>query len=170
MKRRLYFILPDASVAQTVHKELLLARVEDRHMHFVAREGIDLRDLPEAGLLQKTDVVHGTQLGFTIGGATGIILGFLTTLFFFAEYNISGLVVLWMAAAGAIIGAWSSSMIAVNVPNTRLQSFRDDIEAGHVLLMVDIPARRTEEISAAIRKYHPEADAHGVEPTIPAFP
>ncbi len=170
MRRRLYFVLPDVTTAKTVHDELLLARIEERHMHFLARDDQDLRGLPAAGLLQKTDVVHGTQMGFTIGGVTGIVMGILTTMFFFAEYNISGLVVLWMAAAGAIIGAWSSSMIAVNVPNSRLRAFQKDIETGHVLLMVDVPASRTEEISDAIRKHHPEADMHGVEPTIPAFP
>ncbi|HEB59853.1 MAG TPA: DUF1269 domain-containing protein [Gammaproteobacteria bacterium] len=170
MRRRLYFVLPDVATAQTVHNELLLSRIEERHMHFLASDDLDLRDLPAAGLLQKTDVVHGTQMGFTIGGATGIVMGILTTMFFFAEYNVSGLVVLWMAAAGAIIGAWSSSMIAVNVPNTRLKAFKEDIDAGHVLLMVDVQASRAEEISALIRKHHPEADIHGVEPTIPAFP
>ena len=170
MRRRLYFVLPDLPSVKKIHNELLLAKIEERHMHVLARDDMDLSDLPEAGLLQKSDVVHGTQIGFTIGGATGIALGVLASAFVFTESGVSGLIVLWMAAAGAIIGAWSSSMIAVNVRNTRLKSFDKEIHDGHVLLMVDVPPGQVEEVSALIRRYHPGADSHGVEPTIPAFP
>ena len=170
MRRRLYFVLPDVESARKVHNELLLARVEERHMHVMARDGTDLSGLPEAGLLQRSDVVHGTQLGFTIGGAVGIGLGIIASTLVFAGTGVGGLIVLWMALAGAIIGAWSSSMIAVNVPNTRLQAFESEIADGQVLYMVDVRSNQTDEVSSLIRRYHPEADSHGVEHTIPAFP
>jgi hypothetical protein len=34
--RRLYFLLPDLAVTRTVVDELLLARVEERHIHIIA--------------------------------------------------------------------------------------------------------------------------------------
>jgi hypothetical protein len=37
-------------------------------------------------------------------------------------------------------------------------------------MMVDVPGDRVDEITAAIRKHHPEAHVKGTEPTIPAFP
>ena len=41
---------------------------------------------------------------------------------------------------------------------------------GHVLMMVDVPKGKVETVTKMIRRHHPEADMHGIEPTIPAFP
>ena len=48
--RRLYFLLPDTDCAPQRVDDLLLARVEERHMHLTAKEGVALADLPEAGI------------------------------------------------------------------------------------------------------------------------
>ena len=58
MKRRLYWLLPEVESARRTADDLLLARVEDRHMHFLARRGTDLGELHEASVLQKSDVRH----------------------------------------------------------------------------------------------------------------
>src|SRR5213079_2392246 len=58
MRRRLYFLLPDVESARHTADDLLLARVEDRHMHFLARRGTDLGELHEASYLFKTDLLH----------------------------------------------------------------------------------------------------------------
>ena len=61
-------------------------------------------------------------------------------------------------------------MIGVGVPNTQIQQFEKAIEAGEVLMMVDVPKERVEEIEKLIYAHHPEADMKGTEPHIPAFP
>src|SRR6476469_5636464 len=58
-RQRLYYLLPDVASAQEMMNELLLARIEARHMHFLAKRGTPLGDLPEASVLQKTDIVPG---------------------------------------------------------------------------------------------------------------
>ena len=68
MRRRLYFLLPDLESARRTADDLLLARVDDRHMRFLARRGSDLGDLHEANYLQKTDMTHGASVGFALGG------------------------------------------------------------------------------------------------------
>src|SRR5947208_17052213 len=75
MKRRLYFLLPDVASATRAANDLLLARVEDRHMHFLARRGTDLGELHEAGYLFKTDLVRGAGIGFVLGVLGGVVLG-----------------------------------------------------------------------------------------------
>ena len=67
MRRRLYFILPDVESARRTADDLLLARVEDRHMRFLARRGTELDPLHEAGYLDKTDMVHGAAVGLALG-------------------------------------------------------------------------------------------------------
>ncbi|MEP7069413.1 MAG: DUF1269 domain-containing protein, partial [Usitatibacter sp.] len=77
MRLRMYVTLPDVSSARMLANDLLLARIEDRHMHFLARRGTDLGELHEASYLQKTDTVHGAFVGFVIGGLMGVLVGLL---------------------------------------------------------------------------------------------
>ena len=48
MTHRLYFVLPDVASARQLADDLLLARVEDRRMHFLAKRGTELGALHEA--------------------------------------------------------------------------------------------------------------------------
>jgi hypothetical protein len=48
MRRRLYFLLPDVVSARQTVADLLLARIEDRHMRVLAKRGTDLGELHEA--------------------------------------------------------------------------------------------------------------------------
>jgi hypothetical protein len=61
-------------------------------------------------------------------------------------------------------------MVASSIPNSRLKGFASALAAGHVLMMVDAPSGRVDEISKRIAAHHPEAMGSGIEPTIPAFP
>ena len=170
MRRRLYFILPDIDSARGMLNEMLLARIEINHIHFLARRDTLPDDLPEANVLQKTDVVHGAQLGMTIGGVAGIIGGLLIVLFPPRGVSLQLVTVLLAALFGALFGAWASSMAASAVPNSKLKAFHPEIERGKVLMMVDVPMRRVQEIRELIARRHPEAVSGGFEPTIPAFP
>lgn len=169
MRRRLYFMLPDANTAHRVLDEMLLARIEERHIHFLARRGTLPPGLPEASVLQKTDIVHGAEIGLVIGGGTGVIAGILLVLFPPSGMALQLVTVLITALLGALFGAWMSSMAASAVPNSMLKRFQHDIESGKVLMMIDVPLRREKEISGLITARHPEIVSGGIEPTL-AFP
>src|SRR5512138_3312038 len=77
MRLRMYVTLPDVQSARQLANDLLLARIEDRHMHFLARRGTDLGELHEASYLHKTDAVHGAFVGLVIGGVMGVLVGLL---------------------------------------------------------------------------------------------
>ena len=81
MRRRLYFLLPDIDSAHRTADDLLLARVEDRHMRFLAKRGTDLGELHEAGYFDKTDLVHGAGVGLGLGAAAGMIVGALVVAY-----------------------------------------------------------------------------------------
>lgn len=170
MRRRLYFLVPDVPAAQRIRDQLLLARIEDAHLHVLAKDGTPLDDLHEASILQKTDFVHGAEIGLTIGGGIGIAAGLLVILFPPAGINMQLVTVLITALLGAVFGAWVASMKASSVPNSRLKNFEAAIEAGQILIMVDVPASRVAEIRALITSHYPEARDSGTEPAIPAFP
>ena len=170
MRLRMYVTLPDLRSARQLANDLLLARVEDKHMHFLARRGTDLGELHEASYLQKTDAVHGAFTGLVIGGIVGVLVGLLLVYFPPGGASIQLVAVLIAAVVGAFLGTWVASMVGLQVPNSRLRSFERDIQEGKILLMLDVPSGRYEEIHEIIGRTHPEAVDGGNEPTVPAFP
>ena len=171
MRRRIYWLLPDMASARRTMDDLLLARISESHIHFVARENADMSGLHAANLLQTSDVVRSAQAGLVIGGAVGAVLGVVVAMVFpiFGNSPEWGMIAV-LSIVGAGFGAWASSMIGVSTPNNRLKRFESAIEQGQILLMVDSPRSRVEEIEARLEALHPEAHLEGVEPNIPAFP
>lgn len=170
MRRRLYFMLPDVPSARAMLDELLLARIEERYIHFHAKDGTLLPDMPEANFLQKTDLVHGAEVGMVIGGLSGLLAGSLLLIFPPEGLELRTIALLVAGFGGALFGAWASGMAAAAIPSSRLKPFTEGIEQGKVLLIIDLPMRRVKEIEEMIAKRHPEIKFGGVEAHIPAFP
>jgi hypothetical protein len=170
--RRLYFLIPNIDSAKTIVDELLLARIEERHIHIAAKDHHALTEahLPEAGLLQESDFVPAVERGVAIGGATGVLAGIAAVTIPGAALALGGGAILGIGLAGAGVGAWMSGMIGVSVPSSRLKEFEAAIEEGNLLMMVDVPKARVDEITELVKSHHPEAHIEGTEPVIPAFP
>ncbi len=171
MRRRIYWLLPDLASARRTMDDLLLARIAEPHIHFIARDGAELSGLHAANLLQTSDIVRAAQSGVVVGGAAGVLCGAVLALLgpvldSTPQWGLIGV----LAIAGGIFGAWSASMIGASTPSHRLLRFMPAIERGDYLLMVDVPRRRVDEIEERLAALHPEARLAGVEPGIPAFP
>ncbi|MED5622330.1 DUF1269 domain-containing protein [Ideonella sp. BN130291] len=170
MRRRIYWLLPDLASARRTMDDLLLARIDEKHMHFVGSDSTDLSGLHAANVLQTSDLIPAAQSGLVIGGAVGVLAGVAAAL-----YPIVGDTPQWgvvgvLAVVGGLFGAWSSSMLGSSAPNRRLKRFELAIERGQILLMVDVPRSRLEEVEELLQMRHPEGHFEGVEPAIPAFP
>jgi hypothetical protein len=172
MRKRIYWLLPDLDSARNTMKDLLLARIEVRHIHFVAREDADMRGLHAANVLQTSDVVRSAEIGLIVGAGLGGLLGALVAVLYPIGSDTLqwGIVAPGLAVFGALFGTWASSMIGVSIPSKRLQRFAGQIERGRVFLMVDVPMWRVEAIEKRLQELHPEAHLEGTEPDIPAFP
>lgn len=170
--RRLYFLIPTVDSATKIVDELLLARIEQRHIHIAAADHHALLEanLPEAGLLQESDFVPAVERGLAIGGATGILAGIAAVAIPGVGLVLGGGAILGIGLAGAGLGAWASGMIGVSAPSTRLKEFESAISEGNLLMMVDVPKQQVDEVTELIRKHHPEVEVEGTEPVIPAFP
>jgi len=170
--RRLYFLIPTVDSATKIVDELLLARIEQRHIHIAAADHHALLEanLPEAGLLQESDFVPAVERGLAIGGATGILAGIAAVALPGVGLVLGGGAILGIGLAGAGLGAWASGMIGVSAPSTRLKEFESAISEGNLLMMVDVPKQQVDEVTELIRKHHPEVVVEGTEPVIPAFP
>jgi hypothetical protein len=170
MNRRLYFVLPDKQSAQQIERELLLQRFDGNHIRFLTGGDTALDDLPQAGPLQTGDIKRGIKFGVLSGGLTGIGAGLLMVLIpaLHTGLGIGAMPVL--AVTGALFGAWAGGLVGASVPSTGLKPFAGDLDSGRIVLMLDAPKKRIQEIARFIMQRHPEADNRGIDPSIPAFP
>lgn len=168
--RRIYFLVPDITTTQKIVDDLLLARIEEKHIHVIAKRGTPLEDLPEANLLQKSDFVPAVEQGMALGGATGLLAGLVAVALPPASTVIAGGVLLATTLAGAGVGSWLSGMVGMSVGNRRTKEFEDEIEAGKLLVLADVPADRVNEIEDRVKQHLPQVEVEQTEPRVPAFP
>ncbi|MGV3743197.1 MAG: DUF1269 domain-containing protein [Burkholderiaceae bacterium] len=168
--RRIYFLLPDVASAKRVVSELLLKHIEERHIHIIAREHTPLEDLPEAKLAQSSDLVPAIERGIAAGGLCGAIAGLLAVTFPPAGLVFGGGALLGLVLFGAGFGAWMSGMVGAGLPNSHIEKYEKAVSAGALLMLIDVPRDRVEEIEDVVKQNHPEAKLEGVDPDIPLFP
>ena len=166
--RRIYFLAPNIEISKKIVDELLLARIEERRIHVLAKRGTPMENLPEAGYMQKTDFVPALEQGLALGGVIGLVAGLVAVALPVGPV-LAGGVVLATSLGGAGAGALISSMVGSSIGNRRIKQFEEDMEKGKFLFMIDVPKDRVEEIQELVKKHHPEAEC-GIEPEIPAFP
>lgn len=169
MKKRIYWLIPDLASARHTVGDLQRAGVDARHLHLAAREGTDLRGLHEASAWQTSDLAHAVQTGLLIGAVLGMATAALAARFLSLDDGLSSWAMAGMLAAlGAALGAWSSSMVGISIPSPRLERFEGAIEAGQILLMADLPARQVQAVTALLKASHPEAHFEGMDRLLPA--
>jgi len=162
MRQRLYFLLPDLVTARTTLDELLLARIEERHIHFVAKDNQLLPDMPAANVFQRTDFLHGAELGALIGGVSGLIAGSLLLIFPPENAQLGVMVLMASSVCGAMFGSWLSGRAARMIPSARLEPFMPDIDMGRVLLIVDVPLYKVMPVRQMLADKHPDCRFGGM--------
>jgi hypothetical protein len=124
MRDTLYFTLPDVETAEQAVEDLLHARVEIPQIRCLARPGMPLGELPEAGILRKADVMHGAGTGIAFGGVIGGIIGGLLVLFPPRGTSLEVSTMLIAAVAGAVFCVWALSIARMVVSNPRVTAFK----------------------------------------------
>jgi hypothetical protein len=170
MRKRIYWLLPDHASARQTMNDLLLARIDEGHIHFAASDGAETEGLHMASILQTSDLVVAAQNGALMGAGLGAAAGALAAFTLVSPGPMQAGVVVLVAGVGAVFGTWGSSMIGSSTPSRRLKRFEKAMERGEYLLMVDVPRGRIQEIEKMLEARHPEGHFEGVEPNIPAFP
>jgi len=166
MRRRLYFTLPNVDCCKQVVSELQAEQIESQHIHVVANEGISLEGLPKADDLQKTELVHGAEMGATVGGAAGMLGGLLAVTFPPAGIVLAGgaMMILATTLVGAGFGGIVSALVARDIPNHELDEFQTALIQGQILLILDIPTKQVAEICYLVKQNHPDANINIVNP------
>jgi hypothetical protein len=85
----------------------------------------------------------------------------------FAGFVIAGGPILGLIMAGATIGSLMGGLAGMNSGNSRLKKYEEAIEQGQLLVLLDVPKERINEISELIIKHHSEVIFEGTEPLFP---
>ncbi|HTT10816.1 MAG TPA: DUF1269 domain-containing protein [Burkholderiaceae bacterium] len=170
MRRRLYFVLPDLACAIRTANDLLLARIEDKCMHFIGRDGMSLGELHAATVAQTSDLKHSLQLGAALGLAGGVLLGAYLMISPPEGLDLGVGTLIGCTIFGGMFGSWASTLIGLSVPSKQLAPFKRDLDSGKILLMVDVPADRVDEIHKLVQREDPTVADRGEDPAIPVFP
>ena len=162
MHMKLKFLLPNIKAAHKASEALLLARVEDKDVTFLAKPGTDLGKLHEANAIEATNTIHEGLKGILMGAGIGL-LGGLYVLYFpkwFTDSptwftNASPIAILLITALmGAVAAAFGAAILGFNILNTDLRQFKKRIEDGAVLMIVSVPFKRANEVRQIVRHLH----------------
>lgn len=168
--KRIYFLVPGVDLARTIVNEMLIARIEERRIHILARAGTPLEELPEAGIMQKSDFAPAVQRGLAMGGGVGVLGGLIGIALSPGAAVVAGGIILAAGLGGASAGAWVGGMIGLSADNSHLKIYEEAINRGELLIMLDVPRGRVEEITELVKLRHPDARPQGTDPDIPVFP
>jgi hypothetical protein len=147
-----------------MYNELVRAHIDPTQVHCVRSRGALSEGLPEASVLEKTDLVHGSMIGVFVGAGMGLLLSILAALFKLEGFTFNWLHVTLSMVTGGLMGFWIASLVGSALPNSKLKEFQPELEQGKILMMVDVQDRQVREISNQSRK-HPEVVLRKLEPS-----
>ncbi len=160
MKRRLYFLLPDAGHARSVVAELETNGIERRRMHAIAGRDIDLEGLPMASRNQGND--RGAQLEAILWN--GNLVLFVIALLLLTVLALLQVSLLWLLVPVAVM--LTTFVMGVqftrHIPNVHLSEFTDALHHREILLMVDVPVWQVARVEELAHRHHPEVITGGV--------
>ena len=166
--KRLCFLSPDLHHTRHVVAILKDDKIDDRHIYVVANDTVDLEDLPAAGL-EANDFLAAYERGLAIGGAGGLLAGVLA-IALPGGLVIGGGALLLFGLYGAGMGGLLAGLVGADFPNTRLKKFSREIEAGKILVMVDVPANLMKHYVDLIRSKDDTIEVIGLEPPAAIMP
>lgn len=167
--KRLCFLAPDEAHARAAFDALRARGVPDRHLYLVARHGVEIEGLPDAGP-EDDDFLPAYERGLAFGGAGGLLAGLFVMAFPPAGIVVGGRALALLTLFGAGLGGFLTGLAGAAFPSSRLQQFEQAIDDGALLIMADVPTAEATACEAALRKADPAIEIVGFEPPTPIIP
>jgi uncharacterized membrane protein len=148
MKKRHVFVAPTVPAAEAVVDAVRRQGVDSESIRLEARSDIEIRRIDDDNLNVSMDFIpaawHGTLWGFVAGFAAGLIAMFIPGF----GVSLGGAAAL--AVVGALVGTWASVLMGSALPDEVRRTFKNEIEAGRILVVVDAEPEKFVSVEAAI--------------------
>jgi hypothetical protein len=135
MKRRHVFSTSDVTAAEAAVQALRTAGIPDKDISLIARDDIQLEEIPDHQQEPKEDFGRGGVKGLLTGGGSGLLAGLVAITIAPIGLTLAGVAA--MTLAGAAVGGWTGMLTGTAEPDTVRRTFEDEIATGHVLVIVD---------------------------------
>jgi hypothetical protein len=166
MLRRIYMLFPDRAHLERAVRDLETMAVPRRHLHTIAKQGIDLTGLPEATVRQRDDFL--ARLEQVLWRANLVL--FLIALVALVVAVIAFATGMAIAALVVMVATFVAGHYFVHhVPHAHLDECRGALSHGELLLLVDVPRWRVREVERRIRALHPDMQLGGISWTVEAL-
>lgn len=137
MKRRHVFSTLDIRQARHAVEVAHRAGLPYACIFLIARSDIELAQIPDARKTADTDFMPAAIRGAGYGGAAGMLAaGAAAIVLAPLDLALIG-VMLAGFGAGALVGCWTSALVGSSIPDPVRRKFEGEIEAGHVLIVID---------------------------------
>jgi hypothetical protein len=167
--KRLCFLSPDLAHARHVVADLKDNGIPEKHIYALARHGVELEDLPDAGP-EEDDFLPAYERGLAMGGSAGLLAGLAALAFPPAGIVVGGGLVLLTTLWGAGVGGLLTGIAGAAFSSSRLKVFEAAIDEGQILVMADVPGDEVDKYEALIKKLDPDVDVEGIEPPATLIP
>ncbi|MDN3638577.1 hypothetical protein QWY82_07145 [Simiduia curdlanivorans] len=159
--QRLYYLTKTLQAAEHVTSDLLNHGLFKHQLHLIAKNDGELEQhhLPTASPLETTDILPAGEGGLVIG----LVVGACACLGLYA-YGLD-IKTYWMAYVGLMVlctsfFTWLGGFIGIGLRHYKLGMFKDELDAGSILVMVDTPTERRTAVES-LMAHHPDAVAAG---------
>jgi len=154
MKRRLYYLLPDAMHAKKLHVDLANMGIPDDNVHAIISDTQSVGDLGDVHTLKETDRDYLVEwmlwrinlLVFLLALLAAVVIAILNPSWY-----------IWVPIV--IMGATFIAGVAFvfRLPAVHWHDFSSAIHHGEILMMVDVQPNRLYDLDHRIHRMHPEA-------------
>jgi len=154
MNRRLYYLLPDTEHVGAFVDDLKNDDIALHNIHVVVKEGTRLDETLDVHSQNEPDrdyilEWYSWRLNLVV---------FFIALFALVRMLLT-LPTFWAALPLAVMAITFSAGVyfVKNIPNIHLNEFASALSHGEILMMVDVPAPRLQNVMQHIHNKHPEA-------------
>jgi hypothetical protein len=150
MKTRCVFSTDNLTAARAAMQAARDAGVNDYDISLVAREDIEIQQIPDHLMTGRTDFAPSALRGVACGGGTGLLLGLIAVVVPPLGVTLAGAGAI--ALAGAAVGCWTGALIGTEVPDVIHRKFREEINTGHILVVLDASKDTLEQAEPAVAR------------------
>jgi hypothetical protein len=164
--KRLFFLVPDLVMTKSMVQELEAYGIEERDIHIVgnreATRNLKRENLPEANIVQTSDLMPALKRGALIGIFFSIVLFIVFYLSLPAEIHIKPIALVAILFFGIVFGSWTSTLIGVSVNDPIVHKHEKYLKEGHFILMIDCDDAKEKEIIQLVLAHYPDAELAGI--------
>jgi hypothetical protein len=159
-------LFPSQPHAKQAVADLVEMGVDEKHIHTVAKEGVNTDGLPTATVRQRTDLAG--RIDNWLWDINLLVFFFAFALMLIAAWNAS-----WGWAIAGLVASLGTFLIGnhyvQHVPHAHMTECQTAIRHGEILLLVDVPRWRQAKVEKAMRKRHSEIEIGGIGWTVDAL-